>query len=258
MTPVISAPLTVNLPRMAANPVIAARGIKQPDVLNAGSMTLLDIAARANSGLEVSRSMLTQLTATPMAAATNPERSCTSRVLAAPVLDSRLPQPFGGRERMDQVAKARKKRGFRPGPFEDAVVFHTGAVESTTFYLFVQREILAARVLVVAATDEQDNVYQQQIIDTSFMMPPQTFPAKWITATGPWFDEAVHVAQHQQAFQQRGYVGVMVTLKGAAKADRIQIGLLPQKPEWHRKHMIRPFYVAAVEVLTSAVLIRRC
>ena len=237
---------------LTVNPVITARGERQPDVFAQEEVTILDIARRANAGQPVTRSMMTRMVVTPTAAAVGQTRNCTSRVLAAPVLDSREPQPFGGPERLAQLKEARAKRGFKPGPFDDAVVFHTGAVETCTFYLFVQREILASRVVVVAATDGSDTVHRQQIVDTTFMMPPATFPARWVDASGPWFNEAFLVAQHQAVLQPRGFVGVMVTMKGHAKADRIQVGLLPQKTTWHRSHIERPFYVAAVETLTMA------
>jgi hypothetical protein len=251
------APSVLDIPVLTrVNPITAALGVKRPDAFSPSELTLVDLAGRANAGLEISRSMLTKLVVTPTAVATNPDNPCTSRVLAAPVLDSRDVRPFGDKLRIDQVGEARKKRRFSPGPFDDAVVFHTGAVETTTFYLFVHREILSSKIVVVAATDANDTVLRQQVLDTSFMMPPQTFPTKWTTPTGPWFDEAEHVAQHQTALQRRGYVGVLVTVKGHATADRIQIGLLPQNADWHRNHMNRPFYVAAIEVLTSAEFFR--
>ncbi|RZU39140.1 hypothetical protein [Edaphobacter modestus] len=239
-------------PQLRLNPVLAARGLKRPDVFAPEEFTLIDLAGRANSGLEISRSMLTRVVVQPtQAPAVNAEKACTSRVLAAPVLDSRDLRPFGDRNRLDEAGDARKKRGFRSGPFDDAVVFQTGAVETTTFYLFVHREILASKIVVVATTDANDTVFEQIVLDASFTMPSNTFPARWTDATGPWVDEVFRLAQHQAVVQPRGYIGVLVTIKGSAKADRIQIGLLRQKSDWHRKHMVRPFYVAAVEVFTQ-------
>ena len=244
--------------RLRINPVLAARGSKQPDIFVPEELSLVELAGRANSGFEISRAMLTRLVVTPAAAASaNPDRAaCTSRVLAAPVLDSRELRPFGGPERIDLAGQARKELGWQPSPFDDAVVLHTGAARIATFYLFVNREILGARIVVVASTDDRDTVLNQQIIDSSLMMPPLVFPPRWTDPAGPWFDETAHVAQHQRTLQQRGFVGVLVTIKGHEKADRFQIGLLPQSADWHRKHMDRPFYVAAVEVLTNAETLR--
>ena len=135
-------------------------------------------------------------------------------------------------------------------------MFHTGRVETTTFYLFVQRTLLTDRVVVVSATDANDQVFQQIVLDPSMAIPPATFPPRWTDAAGPWFNEAFMLAQHQMVLQPRGFMGVMVTIKGDAKADRIQIGLTPHPASWHRKMAVRPFYVAAVEVLTSAEFFR--
>lgn len=244
--------------RPRINPVAAARGSKRPDVFAREQFTLVDLAGRANSGAEISRSMLSRLVVTPVPAPPiDPDRPpCTSRVLAAPVLDTRELLPFGGPARITQANEARARLDFRPGPFDDAVVFHTGAVGSATFYLFVHREILASRIAIVAATDAGDRVLAQQLLDTSLALPPQVFPAQWVDPAGPWYDGMLLLAQHQAALQQRGYIGVLVTLNGDAQADRFQIGLLQQGVDWHRKHMERPFHVAAVEVLSAAEMLR--
>lgn len=239
------------VPILKLDPVAAARGIKLPDAFTAQDFTLADIVGRLNAGQPITRSMLTRSVVTP-AAATTIDHPCTSRVLAAPVLDSRDARPFGDGSRAEQLKREREKRHFKPGPFDDAVVFHTGQVVYATFYLFVQRELLAERAVIVAATDGNDQVFQQTLPDTSMMIPPQMLPARWTDPAGPWFDEAFELAQHQNAIQPREYVGVVVTIKGQKDADRIQIGLTPHDPSWHRKRVVRPFYVAAVEVLSAA------
>jgi hypothetical protein len=238
------------------NPVAVARGRKRPDVMTAAQVSVADMVRMANSGEPISRAMMTNLVVTAVGTTTAPDRQCTSRVLAAPMLDARELRPFGGRERIQQIEAAWKRRKFKPGPFDDAVVFHTGQVKTATFYLFVARELLAAQQVVVAATNAADQVFGQVTLDPSMMMPPATFPAPWVDASGPWFEETVQVAQHQAAMQQAGYVGVLVTIKGNEKADRIQIGLRPQPPEWHRKFTRRPFFVAAIEALHTAEFLR--
>ncbi|HMF77154.1 MAG TPA: hypothetical protein VK604_15960 [Bryobacteraceae bacterium] len=249
-------PLTVARAALAVDPIMTARGVKTPDIFAPEEITLIDVAKRVNAGISVPRSMLTRMVVTPSATASTTDKPCTSRVLAAPVLDTRDPVVFGGPARADQLKKEREKRGFKPGPFDDAVVFHTGPVETTTFYLFVQREMLAEKTVIVAATDGTDQVFEKVILDTSFMMPPLTLPARWMDPSGLWFDDAVHLAQHQNVLQPRGFVGVIVTIKGNPKADRIQIGLTPHDVSWHRKHLHRPFYVAGIEVLTAAEFFR--
>ena len=135
-------------------------------------------------------------------------------MLAAPVLDSKNAQPFGPPSRLIQLQKERSRRGFKPGPFDDAVVFYTGPVETATFYLFVPRDLLAQKIVVVAATDGQDTVFQQLVLDPSMMIPPNTLPPRWIDASGPWFAEAAHLAQHQSVLRPRGFVGVIVPSRG--------------------------------------------
>ena len=250
-------PVTLDRPKLGTstfpNPIAAARGRKRPDAL-ATPVSIADMVRMATSGEPISRSMMTNLLVTT-AAATVPQQ-CTSRVLAAPMMDSRKLQPYGGRERIQQIEAAWKRRKFKPGPFDDAVVFHTGQVVTATFYLFVSRELLASQQVVVATTNSADQVFTQVPLDPSMMIPPVTFPARWIDASGPWIDETIHVAQHQQAMQQSGYIGILVQIKGNEKADRIQIGLRPQPPEWHRKFTRRPFFVAAIEVLHAAEFLR--
>ena len=246
------------LERIAVNPIIATRGAKRADEFAPDELTLVDVASRIDAGSAVTRANLTRLvtTATRGGGGVNNTPKCTSRVLAAPVLDSRDIRPFGGPERLEPAILARRTRRFRPGPFDDAVVFHTGAIERSTLYLFVRRDLLAERIVVVALTDAKDVVLDQILVDPSMAAPPTAFPPRWTDAAGPWFEEAAHVVQHQLALRERGYLGVLVTIKGHPSADRIQVGLQPQSAQWHRARMHRPFYVAAVEVLMSTEALR--
>lgn len=244
-------------PDVSINPVIAARGTKTPDVFSTSSYTPLEILNRLNSGMEVSRSMVTNLVVQSDASSSLfADGRCTSRVLAAPVLDSADATAFGDPIRTDRLRKERDRRHFNAGPLDDAVVFHTGAVHRVTFFLFVRRDILAEHALVVAATDEQDQVFRQVVADASMMIPPHTLPPRWTDAAGPWFDEAFALAQHQTTLRQQGYLGLLVTIEGDRRGDRIQVGLTRHNAKWHREHLHRPFYVAAAEVLTIAEYLR--
>lgn len=238
-------------PRLSVNPVAAARGTKHPDAAAAQEFTLVELAARANAGLEVSRSMLSSVIISARRD-NQGETGCTSRVLAAPVLDSREPLPLGDSDRIKQAHKDRNELGFTAGPLDDAVDLHTGQIETTTLYLFVQREILASKMVVVAATDKADNVFNEQTLDTSFVVPAPALPPPWLEVPGPWSDDVQHLTQHQLRLQSQGYLGVLVNLRGHVDADRIQIGLVPREMPWHIDHLLRPFYVAAIELLTAA------
>jgi len=258
--PAIATPLKPGSPKLGSavfpNPVATARGRKRPDRLTA-QVTVADMVRMANSGEPISRAMMTDLR---LSAATTPiQQQCISRVLAAPMRDSRKLQPFGGSDRIEKVEVARRGHRFQPGPFEDAVVFHTGAVVKATFYLFVPQELVQSQQVVVAVTDAADQILELVTLDGSMRMPPRIFPGSWVDPAGPWFEEIALVAKHLQTMptiQQSAMANVLVHIKGHEKGDRIQIGLLPQPPDWHRKMTRRPFFVAAIEVLHAAEFLR--
>ena len=67
-TPIHAIPGTVPVPvptrALRFDPIAAARGVKTPDAFTPQELTLVDLARRANAGLEVSRSMMTKLVVT--------------------------------------------------------------------------------------------------------------------------------------------------------------------------------------------------
>jgi hypothetical protein len=239
----------------------AARGRKATEVFTDERLTLTEAVRRLNSGVKVSRATLSQLvpgSAPPTAAIAVPpaERRCVSRVLAAPMFDSREPQPFGGPERLKLLLKGRKALHFESGPLDDAVVFHTGPVVDATFYLLVPLRVLEGRLLVVAVCDEKEHTLIQRLVTPGDLVPPGTFPSRWTDPPGPWDDEMQLLVQHQALLQAQGYRGVVVTINGVPEGRTIQIGLLPQHPKLHRALTHRPFYVAAVEALREGEVAR--
>ena len=116
----------------------------------------------------------------------------------------------------------------------------------------LKRQDTDAAWVVVAATSGDDTVLMQVLVDPTMVIPPQVFPPRWIDPAGPWFPDVFRVALHAADLQKLGYLGVLVTIKGAEKADRIQVGLQAQELDWHKKNFHRPFYVAGLEVLTVA------
>lgn len=239
--------------------IAAARGRKLTEVFADEQVNLLDAVRRINSGLAISRSTLARLAAAaleqPPAAAAAP-RQCNSRMLAAPVFDSRRPQPFGGPGRLKLVEAGLNSRGFKPGPFDDAVIFHTGGVRRATFYLLVHRRVLEARLLVVAQMDSGEGILSQRLVTAADRLPPAAFPAAWIDPQGPWRDDMELLVQQQALLTQAGYSAVVVTIDGVAKVETIQVGLLAQDPKWHRAVSGRPFYVAAIEALRGSEILR--
>jgi hypothetical protein len=255
-------PLVPALPAPATPEVIAAaRGRKVTEVFADEQVSFLEVVRRLNSGIAVSRSTLARLAAggieaPPPAAVAVVPRRCNSRVLAAPVFDARRPQPFGGPERLKFLEEGWQQRLFKPGPFDDAVVFHTGEVRYATFYLLVHNRVLEGRLLVLAQMDAGEGILAQRLVTAADRVPPNTFPGTWIDPQGPWRDDLEMLVQHQAVIQQAGYSAVVVTLEGVPKTATIHAGLLPQDPKWHRAISSRPFYVAAIEALRRSEMLR--
>ncbi len=237
------------------NPVAAARGTKRPDAVTSQEFTLLELISRANSGQEVTRGMLSKLTVQPRNFEQD-QRKCSSRVLASPLLDGREPAPFGNTEMIRQAFKARDALGYRAGPYDDTILVHTGPLEDISLYLFVQRSVLASKLVRVGVTTADDVVLAEQTIDGSFIATPADLPDRWLQSDGPWHGDVQFLTQHQTALQSRGYIGVLVRLPGDSEADRVQIGIVPQEFGQENEPLVRPFYLAAVEVTSLAEVIR--
>jgi len=260
--PALGAPvraLPAPTPGFLPEVIAAARGRRLTEVFADEQVSFVDVVRRLNSGLAVSRSILAPLVGggieQPPAAAVAPRR-CQSRMLAAPVFHSRRPQPFGSPERLKRIEEGFQSRGFKPGPFDDAVIFHTGEVRRATFYLLVHNRVLEGRLLVVAQMDAGEGILAQRLITAADRLPPAAFPSTWMDPQGPWRDDMELLVQHQTLLVQAGYSAVVVSIDGVPKTDTIQIGLLPQDPKWHRAISGRPFYVAAIEALRRSEMLR--
>ena len=260
--PALGAPvraLPAPTPGFLPEVIAAARGRRLTEVFADEQVSFVDVVRRLNSGLAVSRSILARLVGggieQPPAAAVAPRR-CQSRMLAAPVFHSRRPQPFGSPERLKRIEEGFQSRGFKPGPFDDAVIFHTGEVRRATFYLLVHNRVLEGRLLVVAQMDAGEGILAQRLITAADRLPPAAFPSTWMDPQGPWRDDMELLVQHQTLLVQAGYSAVVVSIDGVPKTDTIQIGLLPQDPKWHRAISGRPFYVAAIEALRRSEMLR--
>jgi hypothetical protein len=258
----VTALTTAALPAASRPDVIAAaRGRRIPELIADDQTTLIDAIRRANSGMAISRSALAlALTPAPLQNAipgtAAPSGRCSSRMLAAPVFDSRPLQPFGGRQRLKQIEDGWKRRRFKPGPFDDAIVFHTGQVQYARFYLLVHNRVLEARSLVVAALDVKESILAQRLVTPADMVPPNSFPSPWMDPAGPWRDEIELLIHQQNQLSHPGYIVVVVEFFAPAQTHILQVGLTPQEPQWHRVISGRPFYVAAIEALRTAELLR--
>lgn len=268
LTPAIA---TTALTSAAARPVLdvvgTARGIKSTEVVSEERINLVEAVRRINNGIPISRSSLALLVAGGIepqagaagtAGATVPtgEKRCFTRALAAPVFDSRKPQPFGDPQRAKQIRDGWKKLKFKPGPFDDAVVFHTGRVEYATFYLLVPGRVLEGQMLMIAECDANENVLSQRLVTPADRVPPNMFPARWTDPAGPWRDDMQLLVQFQTLSQVQGYSAVVVMVKGNPDTATIHVGLRPQDPKWHRAFTKRPFYVVGLEALRYGETLR--
>lgn len=260
--PLTVGPLThVTQPIATRIPIIeTARGMKRMDVLPTQSLSAMDFVRQLNSGVAISRASLSSVSAVaapPTTTAATAPKNCDSRVLAAPLFDDYWRfknQPINQRQK--DILDRLQKRKYKPGPLIDAVTFHTGQIEYGTFYLFVNRVVLASGMLTVAVMDSNETILNQHIVVPADSVPAVPYPAKWTAPTGPWMPDMYKLVQHAQALQPFGYVAVIVQVKGAKDGDRVQIGLRGFNPEMEKSFTSRPFYVAAIEAMRTAEVIR--
>lgn len=245
-----------------------AAGRQTLDVIQMAPTSPLDIVKSLNRNTPLTRSALlgvtpttASATATTGATTTPPPPTetprCQSRVLAAPLFDDywRATTP-AGTQREKYIRDELAKRKYKPGPLIDAVVCRTDAVEYATFYLFVPRELLASKQLVIDVMNSNESVISERVLTSADAMPNVSFPATWTNMSGPWAAEIFRLQQHQQYLQQYGYLGVIVNVKGDRRGDRIEIGLKQTAINLLKGLTHRPFYVAAVEAVRSAEAIR--
>lgn len=240
-----------------------ARGRRTVEAFTPQQINIGDIVRLIYRGTPVSRSALTAAIPppepqTPSFAVVAP-RNCQSRVLASPLYEDykRRADSDSHSERENYIRSRMLTSRFRRGPLIDAVVFHTGEVEYATFYLFVPRGILSSKTLTVAVMDAAENILRDHMITTADLTTVIPFPTQWEDPGGPWFADVYRLKQHVQLLGERwGYIGVLVTVKGAKHGDHIQIGLSNPDEELLKKLTARPFYVAAVEVMRKAEVFR--
>ena len=184
---------------------------------------------------------------------------CLSRVLASPVYAWQNPNPPGGIAQLEALFKARNHIGFKMGPFDEAVIFHTGSVAFATFLLFAPAAFVENRFIVVAVCDKNENVLHKHLVGPADVVPLGMLPDMWIDPAGPWNNEGQLLIQHHNFFLGLKYQGVVVTIEGVPDGDHIQIGIDAEALEEsgaelidiYRRLQHRPYYVAAIETLES-------
>lgn len=232
------------------NPIAAIRGVNEREALPMERLTITQVVQRFASGEAVSRSVLSSTLLPNMAGANTAGAAaprCFAKALAAPLFDDGATIAFGPRSFSPDVDQAWSRLQFQPGPLDDAVVVHTGEFEFARFFLYIPNRFLVPDVVVVAASDANDQFGDQHIVVSADRIPPASFPAQWIDPAGQWRNDVILLSE--LVALNRNYSGVFVQVKGSAGIDRVQIGALRSSREIRSQITRKPFYVAAVEVL---------
>jgi hypothetical protein len=232
------------------NPIAAIRGIHDREAPPFERLTLTDVIQRFAAGQPVGRSALTTALLENAAAANPPARGtpkCFAKALASPMFDDGAIIAFGPTSFERTVDEAWSQAGFKPGELDDAVVVHTGEFEYARFFLFVPKRFLFPKVVVVAASDAHDNFGDQHLVVAADRMPPTAFAGQWSDPAGPWREDVLLLSE--LAGLKQDYAGVFVEVKGGAGLDRVQIGALASSRGVRSEITLKPFYVAAIEVL---------
>jgi hypothetical protein len=242
--------VTAQLPEH--NPITAIRGNKTLETIDPSpTLRITEAIQQVGLGHPISRASL--LTMTPpirtvnAAAATNLQ--CFARVLASPIFDDGELVSFGNQARAGLVKQGWAALRFKPGPLDDAIVFKTGEFEYVRFFLWVPRRLLPLNAILVAASNANDQFFTSHTVTNADTIPPASFPSTWTDLNSPWRNGVVLVSELLPTLTKEQYVGVWVELKGASGADRVQIGALPNSRKMRQGLTLRPFYVAAIEVL---------
>ena len=218
--------------------------------------------ASAASGREVTELLanghaLHDLSAAWHDRASDPElarlKGCEGRILAAPLLTSDDPAPFGTPEDRERVAIARKKAKWRPDPLSDAVAFDLGeGLSQFTVLLLVPRE--RPRPLVVEVRTAKGDVLEHREVDSGFMVGPSNpLPDHWVDPSGPWaspVELAGRVAAKISSAERERPGLALVTFDGLPdEATTVVVGW---GKDDNQKLREQKFWVVAASALTQA------
>ncbi|QMV00791.1 hypothetical protein GHV40_04495 [Devosia sp. D6-9] len=232
--------IVVGTRRPSGNAVIT--GHNRTTAPASGVLSFVELMSRLNSGQPVTRGELLGAVFDPgMAREAYPTdvRLCTSKALAAPMLDTGEVIALGNEKDKDQVYAAWEKLGFKPDELHNAIVLTPGPFEYGRLLLFVNYEAIKTNGLVIRSIMPDGEIY-----DERRPVESEAMPDTWTKTTSPWFREVDHALRFQEQLGREEYVGIVVDIKGAQKADRIIIGI---DPRTRLRSYVRPFYLAVVE-----------
>ena len=245
------------------NPISALRGglvgskVNQV-ILPDEKLTLPEVVQRFGAGQAVSRSSLSSLVGVKNSAVVPgsvAKPGCFGWCLASPIFDDGKIIDIGDPARGENVKVGWNAHHFKPGPFDNAVVFEFGPFEYARFYMWIPTRFLELKAVVVSASDANDTFFDQHIISASDRVPPLALPSGWTAATSPW-GPAAFVLEELAALASSNYTPVLIQVKGTGGADRVQIGCSPATRAVREKISLRPFYVGGIEALKSSEIVR--
>ena len=235
------------------NPIQAIRGTAR-QVVETSAFSLEEIFQKAGRGEAVSRAALSSIIHSK-AAASAAVPGCFGWALASPIFDDGKLIAFGDYAVAGHVKESWAERGFDFGPLDDAVIFNfAGPFQYARFFLWVPVRLLEGSGIVVAASDEKDNLYDTHAIVAADRVPPGSLPPSWTNADSPW-QPAAFVLE-ELAGLAKDYAPVLVTAKGTSRADRVQIGCTHASRELRGAVTLRPFYVGGIEALKDSEMRR--
>lgn len=187
--------------------------------------------------------------------AANPRDRCQVRVLEAPIFDDGRAIVFGDPAKTKEVKARLKALGVSHGPLDDVVVLATGAYVEVDLLLFVPRELLGSKRLVVRTLDGGGKEIDSVVATPADITPPKPLPAHWTDPAGPW---AAGIADLLAWGRQTKYAAVYLDLSKSPDADRVEIGVVPDpnaagRPNQFGQAPVTPdYYVGAIGELSFA------
>jgi hypothetical protein len=242
-------------PPLVNNPILSIRGGISQTFVPGERLTLGQVLGRFSAGQGVSASTLAGVLRTGSNAAATTPPKCFGWSLASPIYDDGEIIAFGNQAFKPTVVAALNKLGYKPGPLDDAVVFELGPFEYARFYMWVPLRLIAAKIVVVAASNAQETLLNPHIVTFADQVPPVVLPPSWTNVASPW-QPAVFVLEELGALSSEYYTPVFVEIKGAPGADRVQIGCPKASLPLRSEFTLRPFYVGGIEALKTAEVSR--
>jgi hypothetical protein len=235
--------------RVTGNAVIM--GLNRTAPATSAVLSFSEMLTRLNSGQPVTRGELLGTVFDPgLAVEAYPEdvHLCMSKALASPMADVGEVIALGDERDKDRVYAAWETKGFKPADLHNAIILNPGAFRYARLLLFVHHDALKTESLVIRSLLPDGTVYHEERARAT-----NALPDTWTDPAGPWFREVSHANQFYNQLSDRSYAPALVEIKGEQLADRIIIGIDPERPV---RGYARPFYLAVIEAQLASEIER--